>query len=64
MPVPGPRYAIYFVPGRASDLYKFGASILGYDCYAACDVPFSEGIDATDWAQLLPAQSNTAFTPR
>ena len=29
----GPRYAIYFVPPAESNLYRFGSSILGYDCY-------------------------------
>ena len=28
------RYAIYFVPERHSELYRFGASVLGYDCYS------------------------------
>ena len=30
---PAPRYAIYFVPGHDTELYRFGASVLGYDCY-------------------------------
>src|SRR3974390_3507431 len=29
----GPRYAIYFVPAAGSDLYRFGSSVLRYDCY-------------------------------
>ncbi len=28
-----PRYAIYFVPGADSSLYRFGAAVLGYDAY-------------------------------
>ncbi|MDO8874866.1 MAG: DUF1045 domain-containing protein [Pseudolabrys sp.] len=28
-----PRYAIYFVPSAESSLYRFGASVLGYDSY-------------------------------
>ena len=32
MSATGPRYAIYFVPAREIDLYKFGTSIIGYDC--------------------------------
>ena len=27
------RYAIYFVPGRETPLYRFGAQVLGYDVY-------------------------------
>jgi len=33
-----PRYAIYFVPRRDSELYRFGISILGYDAYAGASV--------------------------
>lgn len=29
-----PRYAIYFVPSADSGLYRFGASVLGYDSYS------------------------------
>ena len=61
MAEPGPRYAIYFVPERASDLYKFGTSILGYDCYVACDVPFAEGIDAANWAPAVRSPKRYGF---
>ena len=43
---PAPRYAIYFVPRRDSELYRFGASALGYDCYAGRDTPFIGGADS------------------
>ena len=33
-----PRYAIYFVPPARSDLYRFGARFLGYDCYSGDDL--------------------------
>ena len=33
-----PRYAIYFTPPPASPLARFGASILGYDCFERIDV--------------------------
>ena len=39
---PGPRYAIYFVPSHDTELYQFGASVLGYDCYTGHD-------KALDW---------------
>ena len=42
---PAPRYAIYFVPRRDSELYRFGASALGYDCYSGRDTPFIGGAD-------------------
>ena len=42
------RYAIYFVPDPESDLYRFGASVLGYDCYSGNDLPHLPGA-APDW---------------
>lgn len=43
-----PRYAIYFVPGADSGLYRFGASVLGYDCYKGEACAFLDGAEA-DW---------------
>ena len=34
----GPRYAIYFVPAPDTDLYRFGSSVLGYDCYTGAEL--------------------------
>lgn len=48
-----PRYAIYFVPGADTDLYKFGAAVLGYDCYSGQDEPFIEGTEAKAWGVLV-----------
>src|SRR5262249_449220 len=39
----GPRYAIYFVPDAGTDLYCFGAAILGYDCYTGSEVAHPAG---------------------
>ncbi|HTV31165.1 MAG TPA: DUF1045 domain-containing protein [Xanthobacteraceae bacterium] len=36
---PEPRYALYFVPGPETELYRFGASVLGYDMYTGEDAP-------------------------
>ena len=33
-----PRYAIYFVPATDSELYRFGAALLGYDALGRTDV--------------------------
>jgi len=41
------RYAIYFVPGADTDLYRFGASVLGYDCYTGGDCAPIEGADGS-----------------
>jgi len=46
------RYAIYFVPPADSDLYRFGAGVLGYDCYTGNDVPHDSGFDGPDWADI------------
>lgn len=59
---PGPRYAIYFVPAAASKLYRYGSSILGYDCYsgAAADFPRSFG-GAVNWNELTAAPRRYGF---
>ena len=46
-----PRYAIYFVPGADSELYRFGASVLGYDCYSGESCAFPDGVEA-DWSDF------------
>ena len=56
----GPRYGIYFVPVARSNLYRYGSSILGYDCYSgsAVDFPNEFGNGAVNWKELsaLPRQ--------
>lgn len=46
------RYAIYYVPAAASVLYRFGASVLGYDAYTGKDCAHPEGVDAAAWPAL------------
>jgi 2'-5' RNA ligase len=48
---PTPRYAIYYTPPPFSHLARFGAGILGYDCYHGTDVPQSD-INGADPAVL------------
>jgi Protein of unknown function (DUF1045) len=50
----GPRYAIYFLPARDSDLYRFGSSVLGYDCYTGDEVTCPQELagDAEAWRRL------------
>ncbi len=50
---PEPRYAIYFVPGVDSDLYRFGASVLGYDCYTGRDITLIDGADTPSWSEFV-----------
>lgn len=49
---PTPRYAIYFVPGHDTELYRFGASVLGYDCYTGHDRALIGGVDSLPWADF------------
>jgi putative phosphonate metabolism protein len=48
------RYAIYFIPSAESGLYRFGRSVLGYDCYTGEEVPFPADPEAetVDWEKL------------
>jgi len=48
-----PRYAIYFVPRAETALYRFGASVLGYDCYTGADVPPPAGSEAFAWPEVV-----------
>ena len=48
-----PRYAIYFVPAADSPLYRFGASVMGYDCYRGKDVPLIDGADPSAWSAVV-----------
>src|SRR5262245_10998132 len=47
------RYAIYFVPGATSALYRFGASMLGYDCYSGREVTFPDGTELAEWPSIV-----------
>jgi putative phosphonate metabolism protein len=48
------RYAIYFTPPPDSPLARFGARVLGYDCFERADVPHRP-IDGLDPAVLALA---------
>lgn len=57
------RYAIYFVPAAESELYRFGCSILGYDCYSGQDSPLLAdlGPDTGDWRDLTAEPRRYGF---
>jgi putative phosphonate metabolism protein len=59
----GPRYAIYFVPPPSSRLYRYGSSILGYDCYTGSDVVFPDsfGDSAVNWNELTATPRRYGF---
>src|SRR5215475_1248503 len=48
------RYAIYFVPDPDTALYRFGAAVLGYDCFTGADIPTLDAlpVDAGAWREL------------
>lgn len=48
----GARFAIYFVPAPETALNRFGAAVLGYDCYSGepAERPRDIGPSETDWA--------------
>jgi len=61
--VTGPRYAIYFVPAAATALYRFGAAVLGYDCYTGEPVarPREIGLTEAGWAALTAEPRTYGF---
>ena len=48
-----PRYAVYFVPGADTPLYRFGASVLGYDSHRGSANPLIDGADQEHWPVLV-----------
>jgi 2'-5' RNA ligase len=59
----GPRYAIYFVPAAGSDLYRFGSSVLRYDCYTGKQVAPADELagDAKSWRSLTEEPRHYGF---
>lgn len=49
-----PRYALYFVPAPDSELYRLGATLLGYDAFTGDERPFPAELVAQvpDWHDL------------
>ena len=61
--VASPRFAIYFVPAAASGLYRFGAAVLGYDCYSGEAVAHQRAgeLSEADWAALTAEPRRYGF---
>src|ERR1700681_4734773 len=59
----GPRFAIYFVPAADTALYRFGAAVLGYDCYtgAGVDRLRDVGLTEAEWAALTAEPRTYGF---
>ncbi|HEY4407330.1 MAG TPA: DUF1045 domain-containing protein [Xanthobacteraceae bacterium] len=59
----GPRFAIYFVPAAETALYRFGAAVLGYDCYTGETTarPRDAGLTEAEWAALTAEPRTYGF---
>jgi putative phosphonate metabolism protein len=57
------RYAIYFVPADQLDLYRFGCSILGYDCYTGRDVRLLDDLhqEFANWRKITEEPRRYGF---
>ena len=57
------RYAIYFVPAAQNDLYQFGRSVLGYDCYTGTDIGLLDGLDQefANWREITDEPRRYGF---
>jgi putative phosphonate metabolism protein len=56
-----PRYAIYFVPPADSALYRWGASLLGRDCYTGAKLAYPHEDLPDDWAELTQEPRRYGF---
>jgi hypothetical protein len=58
-----PRYAIYFVPAPDTALYRFGAAVLGYDCFTGADIATLDAlpVDAGAWRDLTQEPRRYGF---
>ncbi len=58
-----PRFAVYFVPAAETALYRFGAAVLGYDCYTGASVarPRDLGPSEAEWAALTAEPRTYGF---
>jgi putative phosphonate metabolism protein len=61
--VAGPRFAIYFVPPAGAALYRFGAAVLGYDCYTGETIERlrDSGLTRAEWATLTAEPRRYGF---
>jgi putative phosphonate metabolism protein len=58
-----PRYAIYYVPAAQSALYRFGAALLGYDCYSGLEIGFPLALPVPEpaWRELTQEPRRYGF---
>ncbi len=58
-----PRYAVYYVPAAQSALYRFGAALLGYDCYSGTEIGFPRALPVPEpaWRELTQEPRRYGF---
>jgi putative phosphonate metabolism protein len=58
-----PRYAVYYVPAPQSALYRFGSSLLGYDCYSGSEIGFPQALPVPEpaWRELTQEPRRYGF---
>jgi Protein of unknown function (DUF1045) len=58
-----PRFAIYFIPAPETELYRFGAAVLGYDCYTGQEMAHPPDIDfsPSEWSALTAEPRTYGF---
>jgi hypothetical protein len=58
-----PRYAIYFVPSAATEFFRFGSAVLGYDCYTGGSIGRPATFDAEPelWDRLTAEPRRYGF---
>lgn len=58
-----PRYAVYYVPAARSALYRFGSSLLGYDCYSGSEIGFPQALPVPEpaWRELTQEPRRYGF---
>jgi 2'-5' RNA ligase len=61
--MPYPRYAIYFTPPPSSPLARFGASVIGYDCFERIDVahPHTKSLNGKTFARITAEPRKYGF---
>jgi hypothetical protein len=59
----GSRYALYFIPPADSALYRFGSSVLGYDCYTGGTLTHPDELvrDARAWHSMVDEPRRYGF---
>lgn len=55
------RFALYFVPEPNAAFYRFGAGVIGYDCFSGEQRPAPPGLGGADWRALTEEPRRYGF---